>query len=135
MENEETGKDIIRAIKANTEFDDKYDTSTLAFNYALLKGYKYAKSVYAKNTERVYIYPDRKLFGEYDFLSFQQLRIDIITGKITEQLCLIDSNGRASCFDEFAVLDFYSHEFICEKESRMLLEILEAQMQKRKLKR
>lgn len=81
--------------------------------------------------QSVYTFPDRKLYGVYNILEFEQLKIDIVEGRISEELCLIDSNDRASCFDEFGCLDYYSKEFICEKHTDLLRKLLKAQMTKR----
>lgn len=82
-------------------------------------------------TQKVYTFPDRQFYGEYDYIDFINLKTKIVKGEITEQLCLIDSNDRAHCFDDTGVLDEYSPEFLDAKTHDLIIQLLKLQMTKR----
>lgn len=79
-------------------------------------------------TQKIYTYPDRKLYGEFCLLSLLELRIKIAKGEIKEKLCYIDENDRAFVFDEFAVPEGYSENYIETQNSNLLRELLNEQM-------
>lgn len=86
------------------------------------------------NTQKVYTFPKRELYGEFDLIGIIELRIKIVKGEIKQRLCLIDSSDRAACFDSSSVLDFHSPEFLEERYRLLLCELLKAQMKSLKNK-
>jgi hypothetical protein len=82
-------------------------------------------------TEKIYTFPDRVLYGEYCLLSLLELRTKIVKGEITEQLCFIDENDRAYCYNEFAVPDAYPGTDLYGQEKKAKRELLKVQMEKR----
>ena len=83
-------------------------------------------------TQKVYTFPDIKLYGEYCSHSLNQLRLQIVKGEITQQLCIIEENGFANCFDEYGHLENWNYDNIFQKGTDLLKDILKAQMEKRK---
>ena len=84
-------------------------------------------------TQKVYTFPDRKLYGEYCLLSLLELRIKIIKGEIKEQLCYIDENDRAYIFDKFSVPEGHTKSYIETQNSNLLRALLQEQMKLRKI--
>lgn len=83
-------------------------------------------------TQKIYTFPDRKLYGEYCLLSLTKLRLQIVKGEIKEQLCFIDSNDRAHVYDRFGIPDAFSKECIEEIWSETTMELLKEQMKIRR---
>lgn len=83
-------------------------------------------------TQKIYTFPDRKLYGEYCATSLLELRLKIVKGEITEELCFLDENDRAYCFDRFGIPDGFPDFYLDEVNSKLLHELLKAQMQIRK---
>lgn len=79
-------------------------------------------------TQKVYTFPERKLYGEYDLFQLTELKLAIVKGEIKEQLCYILSNERAVVLDKFGIPDFWSDELIEQKHTKLILELLDAQM-------
>lgn len=84
-------------------------------------------------TQKIYTFPDRKLYGEYCITSLLELRIKIVKGEIKEQLCFLDENDRAYCFDKYAIPESFSDFYLETIQTNLLKELLQAQMNKRKL--
>lgn len=78
--------------------------------------------------QKVYTFPERKFYGEYDLFQLAELRLAIVKGEIKEQLCYILSNDRAVVLDKFGIPDFWSDELIEVKHTNLLKEMLRAQM-------
>jgi len=79
-------------------------------------------------TQKIFTFPDRKLYGEYCSTSLLELRIKIVKGEIKEKLCFLDENDRAYCFDEFAILDGFPDSSLDEIHDKLLRELLTEQM-------
>lgn len=86
-------------------------------------------------TQKVYTFPDRKLYGEYCAISLLELRIKIVEGEIKEELCILDEDDRAYCFDKFSILERFPSCCIDEIQHKLLTTLLHAQMAKRKSER
>ena len=85
--------------------------------------------------QKIYTYPYRKLYGEYCSTSLLELRLKIIKGEIKEQLCFLDENDTVYCFDEFGNLNQYHNSYLEEIHTKLLMKILDAQMNLRKKQR
>jgi hypothetical protein len=86
-------------------------------------------------TQKIYTFPDRKLYGEFCATSLLALRLRIVKGEIQEQLCFLDENDRAYCFDEYGVPESHPDFYLEEIGWKLLKDLLDAQMKKRKEKR
>jgi hypothetical protein len=82
-------------------------------------------------TQKIFTFPDRKLYGEFCSIGLLELKLKIIKGDIKEQLCFIDENDRAYCFDKFGIPDSFPDCFILSIENKLLHEILKAQTELR----
>lgn len=80
-------------------------------------------------TQKIYTFPERKLYGEYCSTSLLELRIKIVKGEITEKLCFLDENDIAYCFDRFGIPERFPDSYLEEITSKLLHELLKAQMQ------
>ena len=85
-------------------------------------------------TQKIYTFPERKLYGEYCLLSLLELRIKIVKGEIKEQLCYLDENDRAYVFDELSIPDYFENS-IETFYTNLLKELLNEQMKVRQNKR
>lgn len=83
-------------------------------------------------TEKVYTFPDRKLYGEYCAVSLLELRLKIIRGEIKEELCILDENDRAYCYDKFGVLEHHPDWCLDHLHISLLTEIIKGQVEIRK---
>ena len=82
-------------------------------------------------TQKIYTYPDRKLYGEYCLLSLLDLRIQIVKGEIKEKLCIIDNDDVAHAFDEFGIIGAHRYEYIETEYNMTLRELINVQCKKR----
>lgn len=82
-------------------------------------------------TQKIYTFPDRKLYGEFCLLSLTELTIKIVKGEIKEKLCYLDNNDRAYVFDEFGIPESFIEDFICSRYTKLLHDLLKEQMKKR----
>ena len=79
-------------------------------------------------TQKIYTFPDRKLYGEYCLLSLIELRIKMIKGQVKEQLCYLDENDRAYIFNEFSIPESHIDDYIETTYTKLLTELLREQM-------
>jgi hypothetical protein len=79
-------------------------------------------------TQKIYTFPDRKLYGEYCLLSLLELRIKISKGEIKEQLCYLDDNDRAYVFDKFSVPEEHIDNYIETQYSKLLTDLFREQI-------
>jgi len=103
-----------------------------------LTQHEYNPLVMGKNNtlkQKVYTFPDRKLFGEFDLIELLELKIRYVKGEIKEQLCYIYENGMGAVWDEFANPELVSDELLEQKERALLTHLLKVQMDKRVAKR
>jgi|688.fasta_scaffold00478_83 hypothetical protein len=89
-------------------------------------------SDYKVKTQKIYTFPDRELYGEYCSTSLLELRIKIVKGEIKDELCFLDENGRAYCFDEYGIPESFPSFYLEEINTNLLRELLNEQMKKRK---
>ena len=82
-------------------------------------------------TQKIYTFPDRKLYGEYCLASLMELRIKITKGEIKEELCYLDENGFANCFDDFGIPEKFHESYLETLQGKLLRELLQEQMKKR----
>jgi len=68
------------------------------------------------------------IYGEYDYISLLQLKLDIINNKITEQLYFRNEHGGIDPIDEFGCSIYNDFQMVRD----LLLKIVKAQMDKRK---
>jgi hypothetical protein len=85
-------------------------------------------------TQKIYTFPDRKLYGEFCLLSLAELRLQIIKGEIKEQLCFIDENDRAYVYDKWGVPDGFPDFYIGQKHTNLLHQTIKAQCKLREEK-
>ena len=83
-------------------------------------------------TQKIYTFPDRKLYGEYCSTSLLELRIKIVKGEIKEQLCFLDENDRAYTFNDYGIPQGWPDSYLEQIESKLLTELMNEQMKKRK---
>jgi hypothetical protein len=83
-------------------------------------------------TQKIYTYPDRKLYGEFCLLSLLELKLKIVKGEIKEQLCYIDENDRAYVFDKFSNPEGFTEKYIDNQFTKLLIELLQEQIKIRK---
>ena len=86
-------------------------------------------------TQKIYTFPDRKLYGEFCSTSIIELRIKIAKGEIKEKLCFLDENGRAYCYDKFGIPDGFPDFYLEQVQSKLLKEFLFVQIEIRKNER
>ena len=86
-------------------------------------------------TQKIHTFPDRKLYGEYCATSLLELRIKIVKGEIKEELCYLDENNKAYCFDKFGVPCSFSDFYLENIVHDLLMELLNTQMEIRKNER
>ncbi len=82
-------------------------------------------------TQKIFTFPDRKLYGEYCLASLLELRIKIVKGEIKEELCFLDENDRAYCFDKFGIPDSFPNFYLEVIENNLLKELIQEQMKLR----
>lgn len=109
----------------------KYEASINALNEVI----ESMNSVKVK-TQKVYTFPDRKLYGEFCSLSLTELRLQIAKGEISEQLCYIDENDSAYLINEYGTLEdgngYKVDSFIENIQTRALHTMIKAQFEKRR---
>lgn len=86
-------------------------------------------------TQKIYTFPERELYGEYCCLSLLELRVKMAKGEVKEQLCFLDENDRAYLFDEFGVPESHADFYLESKGTKLLMELLDLQFKKLKEKR
>lgn len=86
-------------------------------------------------TQKIYKFPSRELYGEYCAVGLLQLRLQIVKGEITEELCYLDENDRAYCFDRFGIPERFIEEYLETIQTDLLKAILGEQMKIRKAER
>lgn len=87
-------------------------------------------------TQKIYTFPDMQLYGEFCILSLIELKLKIIKGEITEQLCYVDEvDNMTYVFDEFSNPEYCTDGYIETLQSKLLKELLTEQVKKRKSKR
>lgn len=84
-------------------------------------------------TQKVYTFPDRKLYGEYCLVGLLELKLKIVKGEITEELCFLDENDRAYCFDKFGIPDAFPDFYLESIQTNLLKNLLKEQMKIRKV--
>lgn len=80
-----------------------------------------------KKTEIV-VRKDNSIYGKYDYIDILQLKLEIINGKIKEQLYFRNEHGGISEINEFGNCATY-HEFKIIDD--LLTQVVRAQMDKR----
>lgn len=75
------------------------------------------------------------MYGEYCAVGLLQLRLQIVKGEITEELCYLDENDRAYCFDRFGIPERFIEEYLETIQTDLLKAILGEQMKIRKAER
>jgi hypothetical protein len=85
-------------------------------------------------TQKIYTFPDRELYGEFCLLSLAELRLQIIRGEIKEQLCFIDENDRAYVYDKHGIPDAFTDFDIEEKYTNIFREILKVKIELKGIK-
>lgn len=79
-----------------------------------------------KKTEIV-VRKDNTIYGQYDYIDMLQLKIDIVNGKVTEQLYYRNDHGGISQIDEFGCSDYKDFKHV----AILLRDLVKAQMDKR----
>ncbi len=79
-------------------------------------------------TQKIYTFPERKFYGEFCATSLLELRLKIVKREITEQLCFLDENDRAYCFNQFGIPDGFPDFYLEEINTKLLTEILHEQV-------
>ena len=70
---------------------------------------------------------DNTIYGEYDYISLLQLKLDIINGKIAETLYYRNEHGGIELIDVFGCSTYNGFKVINE----LLVKIVKAQMNKK----
>ena len=79
-----------------------------------------------KKTE-IILREDNTIYGEYDYIDFLKIKLNIINGKIKEQLYYRNEHGGRTPIDEFGCSMYRDFPQI----TKLLKEVIQAQMNKR----
>jgi len=78
--------------------------------------------------KEIIVREDNTIYGEYDYISLLQLKLDIINNKIPEQLYFRNEHGGMNIIDEFGCSVYNDFQIVGD----LLHKIVKNQMDKRK---